>query len=1039
MTATISSTPVTESQLGLLVVHRSVPVGNLYTVLVELRLDPTRSAADVRAALTAVLNAQPALRLAFRELPEPAAWLREPFTPREAPLRHVPVDRDFAERTRRELAELAAEGFDLGEAPLLRAVHLRATAGDESVLLISVHHTVFDGYSLQPLVRDLDAALAGDLDVDGVRPARERALLRELDAQVKAGAADSVEEQAKAIGARLRETTATVLYPRPNRPATTDFRGARRELPLSPERSAAVDRAITALGVTPFTFFSAAYSAVLARHGGADQAVFGSPLMARRTIGSHDLCGFFVNTLPLVVDVDWDRSFAEHARTAVDREVDGVRRAVTVPFNRVVRHAAPDRGGNRNPLFSAMLAMQDSTGTPPGSAVRSVREHGTGTAKFDLWLGVTPTPGGWLLELEHDVALLPEPIAAAVADSLLHALDRAAADPSTPLRDLFEDASVEEAHRADGYYGQPPCADLDGWLARVAAGRPDAVAVEEEGRALTYAELAREVAAVATGLRGRGVEPGRVVGLTTTTLVDTVVAMLAVLRLRATFLPLDLALPAERLAHMVGKADCRIAVGGGDPGVPVHPVAELRAAGEAGGEAGDAANDVGEPSEEDGVYVMFTSGSTGNPKGVLMHNRPLVNLTAWQLAALDMDEGTRFLQYAPLGFDVSFQEIVPTLAAGGTVVSREPADRRDVPAVVQRVLDTAVTHVYLPVAALRPFVQAAEGLRFEHLKYVCVSGEQLTVNDVVRDFFARHPGVRLVNLYGPTETHAVTTHRLSAEDSHWPSHVPIGVPLTGVTAQVVDRTGHLAPRGVVGELLLGGDCPARGYVNEPERTAERFVPDPRGTTRYRTGDQVLWDADGVLVFLGRDDHQVKIRGYRVELGEVEVVAQQHPGVRRAVAVARGDGADRHLVLFVQADEPDLEALRRRLTDALPPYMVPLRTFTVAEVPLTGNGKVDRAALLRQADALVDEQRADEAGRTTTDDPLEAGLQALWAELLDHPAPPLDRSLLELGAHSLNALVALSRVEQEHGVRVPILDFFRDPTVAALAELVRERR
>ncbi|MFC6093983.1 non-ribosomal peptide synthetase [Saccharothrix lopnurensis] len=1032
MTAVISAAPVTESQLGLLVVHRSVPVGNLYTVLVELRLDPDRSAAEVRAALTAVLNAQPALRLAFRELPEPAAWLREPFTEQEVPLRHVPVDRDFGARTGRALAELAAEGFDPGEAPLLRAVHLSSTSGDASTLLLSVHHTVFDGYSLQPLVRDLDAALAGTLDVAAVRPVRERALRRELDAQVRAAAEAATEERAEAIAARLRGTAPVVLYPRPHRPTTTDFRGARRELPLSAAASAAVDRAITALGVTPFTFFSAVWSAVLARHGGTDRVTFGSPLMARRTLASHDLCGFFVNTLPLVVDVDWDRAFAEHARTAVDREVDAVRRAVTVPFGRVVRHADPDRDGARNPLFSAMLAMQDSTATPPGSAVRAVREHGTGTAKFDLWLGVTPTPDGWVLELEHDLDLLPEPIAGAVEDSLRLALDRAAADPSTPLRDLFDDASAREARHTDGFRREPPCADLDGWLARVAARRPDAVAVEEEGRALTYAELGREVAAVAAGLRGRGVAPGRVVGLTTTTLVDTVVAVLAVLRLRATFLPLDPALPAERLAYVVGRADCRIAVGGGDPGVPVFPVAELR-------DTAAGAGDPGAPSEEDGVYVMFTSGSTGNPKGVLMHNRPLVNLTAWQLDALDMDEGTRFLQYAPLGFDVSFQEIVPTLAAGGTVVSRDPADRRDLPAVARRVLDAAVTHVYLPVAALRPFVQAAEGLEFGHLRYVCVSGEQLVLDDVVREFFARHPGVRLVNLYGPTETHAVTTHRLSAEDPHWPAHVPIGVPLTGVTAQVVDRTGHLAPRGVAGELLLGGDCPALGYVGEPGRTAERFVPDPRGTTRYRTGDQVLWDADGVLVFLGRDDHQVKIRGHRVELGEVEVVAQRHPGVRRAVAVARGDGADRHLVLFVQGDVPDPEALRRRLADALPPYMVPLRTFTAAEVPLTGNGKVDRAALLRRADAAADERGPDRGGRTTPDDPLEAELQALWAELLDHPAPPLDRSLLEVGAHSLTVLLALGRVEQEHGVRVPFLDFFRAPTVSALAALVRGLR
>ncbi|HEY0696192.1 MAG TPA: AMP-binding protein, partial [Micromonospora sp.] len=670
-----------------------------------------------------------------------------------------------------------------------------------SVLLLVAHHTVFDGFSLQPFVRDLAAALGGRLDVDRLRPVRERALHAELRAQVRAAGEPVVEERAAAIGHRLRSAPATVLYPRPNRPVATGFRGARRSVRLTGAQSAAVARTAAALGVTPFGFFTAVYSTVLARFSGTGSVTVGAPLLARRTVGSYDLCGFFVNTLPMVVDVSWDRSFADQVSTVVAPEVDRVRRAVDVPFNRIVRHADPDRGSNRNPLFSVMLAMQDSTATPPDSPVLAVREHGTRTAKFDLWLGVTPTPDGWLLELEHDTELLPEPVVDGIVDSLRRVVDRVTADREVRLADLFDDASTAETFRTDGYWREPPRRDLDGWLAEVSAARTGAVAVESDGRRLTYGELSGQVAAVAAGLRRRGVTAGQVVGLTTDTLVDTVVAILAVLRLRAVFLPLDLTLPADRLAYMIDRAGCRVVVGTGRLDVPVHSLEDLLAdpASEPVNSASEPVNSTSEPANsEDGVYVMFTSGSTGSPKGVLMYNRPLVNLTAWQLAALGMDSSTRFLQYAPLGFDVSFQEIVPTLAAGGTVVSREPADRRDLPAVVRRVHDARVTHVYLPVAALRPFVQAAEGVHFAHLRYVCVSGEQLVVDDLVRRFFVRHPGVRLVNLYGPTETHAVTTHRLTGADAEWPGHVPIGLPLTGVTAQVVDRTGHLAPRGVVG-------------------------------------------------------------------------------------------------------------------------------------------------------------------------------------------------------------------------------------------------
>lgn len=1021
--------PLSESQLGLLVVHRAVPARHLYNVVVELELDPRHSAGAVRAALADVLAVQPALRMALHEAPDPHATLVEPADP---PLTQVVGD---PARLGELVDDLATTAFDLDAAPLLRATHLRTPDGDRSVLLIVVHHTVFDGFSLRPLVADLTAALAGELDVPRLRPSRERALHRELTAQRDAAADPSVTADAAALGKRLRDTPATVPYPRPNRPLETDFAGARRRIPLTATESAAVDRTAAALSVTPFAFFSAVYAATLARHTGNDTVTFGAPLLARRTVGSYDLCGFFVNTLPLVLDVAWDRTFAGFLTDTVAAEVAAVRRHAAVPFGRIVQHAEPDRATSRNPLFAAMLAMQDSTDVEPGP-VLAMREHGTDTAKFDLWLGATPTADGWLLELEHDTALLPAPVATAFAESLREAVVLAAEEPERLLADLFTDASAAPSRTTDGYRRRPQGRGLDGWLRRTAEVRADNVAVEENGSRLTYRQLVSAVRAAATGLRSLGVQPRQVVGLTTGTLTDTVVAMLAVLRVGARYLPLDLGLPADRVRYQVEKAGCGLVVGDGGPaGVAVATVDELIGPSDP--------HEPYRPSSAAG-YVMFTSGSTGLPKGVAMGEAALLNLTAWQVDALRMDENTRFLQYAPLGFDVSFQEIVPTLAAGGTLVAREPADRRDIPAVVRRVLDTEVTHVYLPVAALRPFVRAAmaTGEHFAALTHLCVSGEQLVVDPVIEEFFAAHPEMTLVNLYGPTETHAVTTHRLSSAVPDWPAHVPIGRPITGVTAQVVDRTGHLAPIGVVGELMLGGRCPADGYVNDDERTAERFLPDPygaHGARRYRTGDQVLWSAEENLIFLGRDDHQVKIRGHRVELGEIEAAALAEPGVRQAVAVARGDGADRHLVLFLQTDDPGVTGrITGRLSEVLPAYMVPARVFAVAALPVTANGKVDRTALLGQVDQLI---LADRPQRTEPRpaDPLAAELLAMWAELLDRDDLTTDGSLLASGAHSLNVLTALAEIETRHGVRVAMLDFFRAPTVDRLAELVRAGR
>ncbi|MFG2577500.1 amino acid adenylation domain-containing protein [Streptomyces sp. NPDC048481] len=1039
--------PLTAAQQGLLVVHGSVPAPHLYNVVAELELDPALDPADLGPALCAVLAVQPALRLAVRERPAPHAELGT--VPDQAPLRVVTTDADGFDRRRAELlGQLGDHAFDLERPPLLRAVLLHTVDRSRSTLLLVVHHLVFDGFSLRQFVRDLTAAVRADLDVDRVRVARERALCRELAAQLSAADEEHVERSAAELADRLRTAPATVLHPRPNRPTTTAFTGARREIRLSPERSRALGEVCAALGVSPFVFFSAVYAALLARHSGNTPVVFGSPVLARRTLGSLDLCGFFVNTLPLVVDVDWNQPFDAFVTETVRAEADRVKSSAAVSFDRVVRLAAPDRSTNRNPVFSCMLAMQDATDAEPGPVVLRVREHGNGTAKFDLWLGVTPGPDGWLLELEHDRELLPEPLAGALADSLTGLLEKAVERPGTVLAELFEDASPAESRAHDGFWRPPAHPDLRRWVRASLARRPEATAVEEDGRRVTYGELQESVRSAAAGLARYGVGPGSVVGLTTPTLVETVVAVLAVLERGAVFLPLDLTLPGERLAYMTGKAGCGLVVGrGAVDGARVVALSELTAAGDGDGTVLNGDGN-GDGSDGDGVYIMFTSGSTGRPKGVLMGNGPLVNLTAWQLDALDMDERTRFLQYAPLGFDVSFQEIVPTLVAGGTLVSREPADRRDLPAVLARVSAARVSHVYLPVAALRPFTRAAQdaGDDLPELRHLCVSGEQLLLDDGVRRFFADRPHIGLVNLYGPTETHAVTTHRLTGSGP-WPDHVPIGRPITHTTAHVVDATGHLAPLGVPGELYLGGACPAHGYVGDPERTAERFLPDPRGdrddARMYRTGDQVLRDEQGTLLFLGRDDDQVKIRGHRVELGELETAAAAHPDVALAVAAVMGEGTDRKLALFFVPEDgrsPLPDDVRRRVAGAVPGYMAPSRVFEIASVPVTRNGKVDRPALLKEAEKAVREEAASGGGAdTTARDPLEAWLQRLWGELLGRADVPVDRSLLDHGAHSLNVMTARAAIEEHHGVQIPVLDFFLDPTIRAQAAWITRSR
>ncbi|MHC4838363.1 MAG: amino acid adenylation domain-containing protein, partial [Planctomycetota bacterium] len=449
------------------------------------------------------------------------------------------------------------------------------------------------------------------------------------------------------------------------------------------------------------------------------------------------------------------------------------------------------------------------------------------------------------------------------------------------------------------------------------------------------ARLDQEVLRLLGWLQAQGVARGSVVAIALPRGPQQIAAVLAVMRAGAACLPLDPSYPEARLKAMLAESA---------PRLTLDEESLVAAA-----EAAPAASGTCLAEGDDLAYVIYTSGSTGRPKGVAMPHGPLLNLMAWQAQDGELESAARTLQFAPLSFDVAFQEIFATLGSGGTLVLCEDRDRLDPARLVELLEREAITRLFLPAVALQELAQVgqAHGRHPAVLREVITAGEQLVVTPTLRAWFQGMPEARLVNQYGPSETHVATSFRLPADPGAWPELPPIGQALPGVELLVVDEDDTPVAEGAEGELLLGGLAPARGYLAQPEETAARFITREGEDGRwYRTGDLVRRDEAGELHFLGRADQQVKLRGYRIELGEVEAAIAAFVGVGQA-AVARQEGpCGPRLVAYVQAEgeELSLAALRRHLQDHLPAYMVPSAVLLLAEFPRTPSGKLDRNAL-----------------------------------------------------------------------------------------------
>jgi amino acid adenylation domain-containing protein len=487
------------------------------------------------------------------------------------------------------------------------------------------------------------------------------------------------------------------------------------------------------------------------------------------------------------------------------------------------------------------------------------------------------------------------------------------------------------------------------------ARTPDAAAVEFGAERVSYGDLDSRANRLANRLRRLGVGPDERVAIALERSVEMVVTVLAVLEAGGCYVPVDPAYPAERIAHMLGdsRAAVLVTTSALAARLPAGDFAVLSLDADADlVRRESAAPPVVEVDGENLAYVLYTSGSTGLPKGAALPHRALANLLRWQISRGGEDAAARTLQFSSLSFDVSFQEIFSTWCAGGTLVLVDDDTRREAQALLAYLRETRVERLFLPFAALQNLAEVAArtSAALPELREVVTAGEALRATPQLRAFFRLNPRARLENQYGPSETHVVSAHRLAANPEEWPPLPPIGAPVDGAGLHVLDERLDEAAPGVEGEVYAAGAALARGYLERPALTAERFVPSPFGSAGarlYRTGDRARFTPDGELEYLGRTDAQVKVRGYRVELGEVEASVASHPAVHQAVVAAHGEGAAKRLVAYVVAlpgrtAEPT--SLRAHVAARLPEHMVPAAWVALSALPLTPSGKVDRRAL-----------------------------------------------------------------------------------------------
>ncbi|MEW5930499.1 MAG: amino acid adenylation domain-containing protein, partial [Gemmatimonadota bacterium] len=1067
--------PLSFAQRRVWFLERMEPGTPLHNLPGAFRLHAALDPAVLRRAATEVARRHDALRAVFSEQGGEPVQTAAPARPVPVPVADLSCLEGAAREAeaRRLIRVEAARPFDLGSGLLARVSLLRLGA-EEHVLLVTHHHIASDGWSMSLFLgevleayRALLAGAAPDLPELPVRFADFAAWQRDaLGGEAPAGDLAWWRDHLSGAPSLLDIPT-----DRP-RPAVQTTAGAIHVFDLPPELLEAVQALARAEGATPFMALLAAFTVLLSRWSGQEDVVVGSPVAGRTRSETERLVGFFANTLPLRTDLSGDPSFRELLGRVRETTL-GAYAHQEVPFERMVETLRVERSLAHAPVFQVMFTLQNTPGIVEVAGFRLEPEDAeSGTAKFDLTFGLEEREGRLEGIVEYATALFDADTVARMVGWYRTLLEGIVADPPLPVSALPL-LEADERARLLSWWSEGPAGSVEDvclhQLFEAQARRtPDAVALQAGGERVTYAELDARASALAAELRARGVGPETRVGVCTGRGAEMAVAVLGVLKAGGAYVPLDPAYPRERLELVLEDAAVPVVVAtaevvdalpefGGEVFVidTPHPPAPSPTRGEGENDTAKAEGQEalpqnwgrvaslsepggGHPEDASGVsvdpdsaaYVIYTSGSTGRPKGVAVPHRAVVNFLASMRGRPGLAADDTLLAVTTLAFDIAGLELFLPLSVGARVALADRETAADGRLLSAALAETGATTMQATPATWRMLLESgwkgSAGLR------ALCGGEALP-----RELAERLlPSVgELWNLYGPTET---TIWSMVERVRPGEGPVPVGRPVASTRVYLLDGRLEPVPVGFAGEVYVGGEGVARGYLGRPDATAGAFVPDPfapeAGARMYRTGDRARWLAAGGLEFLGRVDHQVKVRGFRIEPGEIESALLAHPAVRECMVVAREDAPGGvRLVAYVGvgegAEAPDAAELRRHLRASLPEHMVPSLFVALPALPLTPNGKIDRKALPAPEAGGPAAEHVEPRGET------EETIAAAWRELLRADRVGARDDFFALGGHSLLATQVVARIRDRLGVEVPLRAVFEAPTVAELAARV----
>ncbi|MGC1222608.1 MAG: amino acid adenylation domain-containing protein [Candidatus Sulfotelmatobacter sp.] len=964
-------------------------------------------------------------------------------------LRALPAERRESEALR-IATEDARKPIDLTKAPLFRT-RLMRLGNEEYRLYLTLSHIIFDGFAIYRVFLPELSTLYESFAAGRHSPLPELSI-QYADYACWQRRNITQETLAKDLDYWKRELAGSLpesyLPADRQRVGPQTFCGSAYPFQLSSQLSSALVTLSRSQGVTLFQILLAGFAALLSRYSGEPIIPIGSLTAGRKLHETQSLLGYFVNTVVLRLDLSGDPNFRDLVKR-VRNVALGALEHDNLPFEHLVREMRTTRDSSHNPLFQALFSLAPPLPKLDPAWQMTVADVDTGVSKYDLHFEIDQRGDEILPRFHYSTDLFDPATIARMANHWMNLLEGAAGNPDLRVSQLpllskrEKDELIVEWNDTEADY--PRDKSIPQQFAAQCERTPDIVAVREGDQRLTFCQLDKRSNSLAQYLRDLGAGPGTTVALCIERSIDMVAGLLGILKTGAAYVPLDPSYPPERLGFMLKDSGAAIVIAKRESAGKI-PANSARAVwldsnwSAILGEPTDSPTPVQPTSNQpdDAAYVLYTSGSTGMPKGVQGTHRAYLNRFAWMWRAYPFQAGEICCQKTNLGFVDSVWEIFGPLLAGVPNVIIPQEIMGDPEELLTTLARERVTRIVLVPSLLRMLLDHAPqlGKRVPQLKLWTCSGEVLPT-DLAERFRAGYPAATLLNLYGSAEVAAdVTCHEVSDEDL-LASSIPIGRPIANTQVYILDGNRNPVPIGVRGEIYVGGDNLARGYWQSPELTAERFVENPitpeRSPRLFRTGDLGRFKSTGEIEYLGRVDSQVKLRGMRLELGEVEVALSGHPGVREAMVALTPDQQQLAAYITVEkGQEPSAEELRRYLRARLPEYMVPASYSRLQQWPLLPSGKVDRRALLQLGHA----ESAQQSAFVAPHDAVEDQLLTIWKGILNLDAISVTDNFFSIGGYSLASARLLARIQQTFGRKLGLRDVFEAPTIAEMAELIR---